>query len=157
MPDDVARLYDEDFYRWTQVQAAHLRALQAEAPDTPLDLENLAEEVESIGRELQLDVERQLRTVIEHALLIVHPLPGISHHAHAAEMMGARFEIEDRLTPTLRPLVEARLSELYKRARRTVIFKLDEQQRGTAGVPESCPFSLDQLLDDDWFPTPPER
>ena len=157
MPDDAARLYDEDFYRWTQVQAARLRALQAEAPDTPLDLENLAEEVESIGRELQLAVERQLRTVIEQALLIMHPLPGISHHAHEADMLRARFEIEDRLTPSLHPLVEARLPELYKRARRSVIFKLEEQNQGTEGVPESCPFTLGQLIDDNWFPVPSER
>jgi Domain of unknown function DUF29 len=38
--------YDTDFYRWTQTQAAALRAKDF----ATLDLENLAEEIESLGR-----------------------------------------------------------------------------------------------------------
>ena len=38
--------YDTDFYRWTQTQAAALRTKDVEA----LDLDNLAEEIESLGR-----------------------------------------------------------------------------------------------------------
>ena len=44
-------LYDEDFYAWTQDQAAALRRLAAERWNGPLDLERLAEEVEDLGSE----------------------------------------------------------------------------------------------------------
>ena len=38
--------YDTDFYGWTQTQAAALRAKESNT----LDLEDLAEEIESLGR-----------------------------------------------------------------------------------------------------------
>jgi hypothetical protein len=38
--------YDTDFYQWTQAQATALRAKDVAA----LDLDNLAEEIESLGR-----------------------------------------------------------------------------------------------------------
>ena len=43
-------LYEEDFYAWTQDQAASLRRLEAERWNGPLDLAHLAEEVEVWGR-----------------------------------------------------------------------------------------------------------
>ncbi len=43
-------LYETDYYAWTKAQAAELRTLAAARVNTTLDLENLAEEVESLGR-----------------------------------------------------------------------------------------------------------
>ena len=40
-------LYQTDYYAWTKDQAAKLRALAAARVNSTLDLENLAEEVES--------------------------------------------------------------------------------------------------------------
>ena len=45
MPQETT-LYDTDFYTWTQEQAALLR----EGASTALDLGNLAEEIESLGK-----------------------------------------------------------------------------------------------------------
>jgi Domain of unknown function DUF29 len=41
-------LYDEDFYAWTQQQAALLRRLPPAGNE--LDLEHIAEEIEDLGR-----------------------------------------------------------------------------------------------------------
>ena len=43
-------LYQTDYYAWTRQQAAALRELAAARANTTLDLENLAEEVEKLGR-----------------------------------------------------------------------------------------------------------
>ncbi len=43
-------LYAEDFYAWTQDQAAALRRLAQVRWNGPLDLEHLADEVEDLGR-----------------------------------------------------------------------------------------------------------
>jgi hypothetical protein len=48
----VKSLYDEDFYAWTQAQAALLRAQKA----SDLDYANLAEEIESLGRSERKEV-----------------------------------------------------------------------------------------------------
>ena len=56
--------YDADFYQWTQQQADLLRqgALSA------LDTENLAEEIESMGKSGQRAVESDLRDILLHLL-----------------------------------------------------------------------------------------
>jgi hypothetical protein len=43
-------LYQTDYYAWTKQQAAELRAMAARRASSTLDLANLAEEVESLGR-----------------------------------------------------------------------------------------------------------
>jgi Domain of unknown function DUF29 len=43
-------LYQTDYYAWTRDQAAKLRAMTARGVNSTLDLEHLAEEVESLGR-----------------------------------------------------------------------------------------------------------
>jgi len=48
-------LYEEDYYAWTKAQAAELRRMAARRVNSALDLENLAEEVESLGRERPRD------------------------------------------------------------------------------------------------------
>ena len=45
---DSAKLYDRDFFLWTQEQSGALR--QAKDSNLPLDWENLAEEIESLGK-----------------------------------------------------------------------------------------------------------
>ena len=42
--------YDEDFYAWTQAQAQEIRRAGAERLNAPIDWENVAEEIESMGR-----------------------------------------------------------------------------------------------------------
>jgi hypothetical protein len=60
----LSNLYDEDFVRWTEEQAAALR--QAKGSNLPLDWENLAEQIASLGRsdrrELRSQITRILRT-----------------------------------------------------------------------------------------------
>lgn len=52
MSGSAARLYEEDFVRWTEQQAAALRAAARAAINLPLDWENLAEGIDSLGRSL---------------------------------------------------------------------------------------------------------
>jgi hypothetical protein len=57
-------LYDEDFYVWTEAQAALLRKRQFEA----LDLDNLIEEVEALGRAEKTGVLNTASVILEHLL-----------------------------------------------------------------------------------------
>jgi Domain of unknown function DUF29 len=59
-------LYQTDYYAWTKDQAAKLRALAAARVNSPLDLENLAEEIESLGRSDWRAARSQVQRVIEH-------------------------------------------------------------------------------------------
>jgi hypothetical protein len=61
-------LYQTDYYAWTKEQAAALRAMAAGRVSSALDLENLAEEVESWGRSDLNTVRSQFQRIIEHLL-----------------------------------------------------------------------------------------
>ena len=56
--------YDTDFYAWTQEQAAQLRAKVWE----DLDLENLPEEIEALGKSDRRAVQSHLVVLIQHLL-----------------------------------------------------------------------------------------
>ena len=60
--------YHTDFYAWTQDQACRLREAAAARVNLPLDFENLAEEVEGMGRSQASAVGSHLARIIEHLL-----------------------------------------------------------------------------------------
>ena len=57
-------LYERDFYEWSQEQARLLREKRWD----DLDLENLVEEVESVGRSQKQQVYSRLKVLIAHLL-----------------------------------------------------------------------------------------
>lgn len=56
--------YDTDFYSWTQEQAGLMRAGKL----SDLDIENLLEEVESMGRSEKRALESRLKVLLAHLL-----------------------------------------------------------------------------------------
>lgn len=60
------QLYEEDFLRWTEEQAAALR--RAKGSNLPLDWENLAEEIEDLGRSVRRELISQIRRILRHLL-----------------------------------------------------------------------------------------
>jgi Domain of unknown function DUF29 len=85
-PNDEA-----DFYQWTQAQAAALRAKDWGA----LDLENLAEEIESLGRSERRAIAHQLERVLIHLLKWVYQL------RNGRGMAGAGGAVSTRRAPRL--------------------------------------------------------
>lgn len=60
----TGKRYETAFFLWTQEQAAALRAGQLDA----LDRDNLAEEVESLGRKDRRKLETRLTVLVMHLL-----------------------------------------------------------------------------------------
>ena len=60
----VGALYDRDFVLWTEEQAAALR--RAKGSNLPLDWENLAEEIESLGKSDRRALSSQIRRILHH-------------------------------------------------------------------------------------------
>ena len=61
-------LYDEDFVTWTERQAAALRAAAREGSNLPIDWENLAEEIEDVGKDALRSIQSLTELVILHCL-----------------------------------------------------------------------------------------
>jgi hypothetical protein len=68
----AAELYDRDFLLWTQEQSKLLREAAERRVNFPLDWENLAEEIESLGKSQRSELRNQLTTIIEHLLKLEH-------------------------------------------------------------------------------------
>jgi Domain of unknown function DUF29 len=145
MTTDWRSTYDTDFYAWTQDQSAHLRAKQWPA----LDVDHLAEEIESLGNEQAHAVESHLHIALLHLLKVAYQ--GQRRRGWLRSIDNARTEIERRLRRNrgLRPMLPMLLEDAYRTARRSAA-----RQTGLplATFPEACPWTLERVLDEDFLP-----
>jgi Domain of unknown function DUF29 len=147
-------LYQTDYYAWTKQQAAELRKLAAARVNTTLDLANLAEEVESLGRSDLATVRSQLRRIIEHLLKLEHSPAAEPRFGWRESIIDARDIVPDVITATLRREVEAELANTYRQGRRraeAALMRHGEREASRA-LPAKCPYSFDQIVSHDWYP-----
>src|SRR5262245_43978354 len=131
-------LYDEDFYRWTQHQAALLRAGRWQE----LDYANLAEEIESLGKWDKRDLEQQLKGLLVQLLTWwAKPEDRCGRWKSAIRTQRDELELLLRDSPSLEAQVPVLLAAVYPHARRAVL-----EDTGLYTLPESCPFTPAQLL-----------
>jgi hypothetical protein len=149
-------LYDEDFVRWTEQQAAALRQAKTAGANLPLDWDNLAEEIESLGRSDRRELRSQIRRILRHLCkLAVSPAEG-PRRGWRLTISEARSEIADVLrdSPSLRREVDAIIAEEARRAAEFAAADLDEHGELTQAARdqlEHMAFTADQVLGD-WFP-----
>jgi hypothetical protein len=146
-------LYEEDFYAWTQEQAALLRRLPAVS--NRLDAELIAEEIEDLGRGEVRAAQSLCEHIIEHLLKLEYS--GLAEPAEhwRDEIVEWRLQLEKILTRSI-------VAKLDLPARhRAALLLVRRQERMIPGlmerIPAACPYSLDQIAgtgDDDWFPAP---
>ncbi|HTW54262.1 MAG TPA: DUF29 domain-containing protein [Stellaceae bacterium] len=163
MPDDLPRKgpakgpdYDDDFYAWTQHQAAVLREMAV--ADNRFDRENVAEEIETLGRSERDAVRSQIHRIIEHFLKLQYSPAQQPRLGWMRSINDARRILGDKLSATLRRDIDTHLTELYDDARYQADLSLQEFSETEAAqhFPEACPYSLDQILERRWYPEPPE-
>lgn len=138
--------YDADFYQWTQQQADLLRqgALSA------LDTENLAEEIESMGKSGQRAVESDLRDILLH-LLKWRYQPERRGNSWRLSIRDGRHQVAKRLreSPSLKPKIAEMAADEYPLARE---YAANETSLPLATFPEQCPFTAEEILDPAWMP-----
>ena len=156
MPQSVAKptpgtttpLYDRDFHAWTQQQAGLLKAGRLR----DVDLEHLIEEVEDLGGEQKRAVRSHLRHLIAHLVKLRCSPADDPRRGWKDAVRNARGEIEDRLagSPSLRSHLDELSNEVWPRARRQAAGQADYGEH--PNVPADCPFTLAQVLDEDYWP-----
>jgi hypothetical protein len=147
--------YDDDFYAWTQYQADVLRSMPA--ADNRFDREHVAEEIEDLGKSERDTVRSEVRRILEHFLKLEHSPATDPRSDWMVSIATARAELEEKLSATLRQDVETALPRLYARARSVAQAGLVKYSENNAAAkfPTVCPYTLDQVLADDWYPEPP--
>ena len=144
--------YEDDFYAWTQEQAALLRSLPAGA--NRFDPEHIAEEIEDLGRGELRAAQSLCEHIIEHLLKLEHSgLEAPADHWRG-DIVEWRLQLEKILTPSIEAKLD--LAGRYRAALRLVRRLEREVPRLTARLPATCPYTLAQIVgsdDEDWFPT----
>ena len=152
---DPKRLYDEDFLLWSQQQAAALRAAAQGGSNQPLDWENLAEEIEDLGKSSRRELRSRLLVVLEHLLKLEYS-PAVDPRAGWRETIGReRSNIEDLLedSPSLRSELVDMIAKAGPRAARLAAHSLAGYREAAAELPPPD-YSVEQVLGD-WFPPEP--
>ena len=153
MPDGPR--YDDDFFAWTRHQAMVLRSMAV--ADNRFDRENVAEEIEDLGRSERDAVRSQIRRIIEHLLKLSFSPAQQPRFDWMASIAEARSTLGDKISPTLRRDAETMLARLYRDGRHRAELALrgyGENQTANA-LPQHCPYSLDEILRRGWYPEPP--
>jgi uncharacterized protein DUF29 len=138
--------YDEDFYAWSVEQARLLRAGEF----AQLDIENIAEELESMGRSDRREIDSRLVVLLAH-LLKWQVQVGFRSRSWSATIREQRDRIEDLLSesPSLRSSLGLVRPALYARARRVAA---DETGLAETAFPADCPFTADQVSAAEFLP-----
>jgi len=105
-------LYAQDFYAWTQRQVELLRSGQLQE----LDIENLIEEIESLGRQEQQALRNRLGVLLGH-LLKWHYQPEARSKSWRATIREQRQEIRRHLkeNPSLKPYLKEAIEIGYEK------------------------------------------
>ena len=136
--------YDTDFFEWTQHQATALTAGHV----SELDLANLAEEIESLGRRDRRGLRSRLEVLIMHLLKWYYqPEKRETGHRWESTIIEQRGRIADILadSPSPRRQVPDLIDGHYLRARRLA---RSETRLSLETFPETCPWIAEQVLDE---------
>ena len=153
MPDGPR--YEDDFYAWTQHQAEVLRTMPVS--DNRFDREHVAEEIEDLGKSERDAVRSRIRRIIEHLLELAWSPAEQPRVGWMETIDEAREILSDKLTEMLRRDAEADFEKLYAEGRRRAARGLHRHGEPDAAdaLPQTCPYSLDDIYREDWYPDPP--
>jgi Domain of unknown function DUF29 len=139
-------LYDTDFNQWIELQTKLLRDRQL----NHLDIENLIEEIESLGKSDKRQLKSRLEVLLHHLLKWQYQ-PTERTGSWKGTIAEQRRRIRDLLldSPSLKPYVETMANACYADAR--------EQASLETGLaldcfPSDCPYTMADVLNSEFWP-----
>ncbi|CCI23268.1 conserved hypothetical protein [Microcystis aeruginosa NIES-298] len=142
-------LYEEDFYLWLKTTAEQLKKGQF----AEVDLDNLIEEIESMGRSERHALKSLLTRLLEHLLKLTYWQSERDRNGNHwnGEINNFRAEIQDLLedSPSLKPYLREIFEPSYHTALEAVRKKMG---LSPGGLPSQIIFNLEQVLDHQWLP-----
>jgi hypothetical protein len=138
---DKPSLYDTDYVAWLEDQVAHLRAGRLSA----LDVENVAEELESLMRKERRQLRNRLEVLIAHLLKWDHQ-PAQRSNRWRASVAEQRARIRRLLqdSPSLKSSVAESAREVYADAVEQAAI---ETGLNEAVLPQTLPYTVEQIFE----------
>ena len=139
----MTKLYESDFFAWTQDQADALRRRSV----NELDWENLLEEVDGLGKQQRSELRNHLIVLLVH-LLKWRVQPERRGRSWELTIREQRKQAERVLrgSPSLKPEFETILAEAYE----TAVLRAERETRLVASAfSETIPFGWREVLEGD--------
>lgn len=139
-------LYDHDFVAWAETTAQLLKAHRW----NEVELEALIDEVEDLSRREREALRSNLKVILLHLLKWEY-----QPHKRSNSWRSTLREHRERITeaisesPRLKLYPQAVLDDCYRKARLRVA---DETQISAVAFPQNCPYTLEQMLHEDFLP-----
>ncbi|MEH2213976.1 DUF29 domain-containing protein [Nostoc sp.] len=142
---NLNQLYENDENLWLEETIKLLKQKQF----NQLDLENLIEELISLGKRDLAKAKGLLRQIIIHILLLQYwQVEYQRNHRHwIGEIKTFRYDLDNHLTTNLTKKIQDDLENIYQSAVDFVKIKTD-----LTIFPEKCPYTLVELLDNNYLP-----
>jgi hypothetical protein len=155
-------LYERDFFLWTVEQSEALRKAAREGSNLPLDWQNLAEEIESLGRSDKRGVESRIAQIIVHLWKLACSPATEPRQLWKYETDLQRLELDRLLeeSPSLRARVAEFVSSEMKRAEKQARISLSQHGEFDKAEKDFVAFkmrgiSADEVLTEGLFPSGP--
>ena len=139
-------LYERDFSAWANEQAALLRAGKL----CDADIENIAEEIESMGRSEKRELVSQLTILLTHLLQWQYQ-PERRGKNWLRTIQQQRFRINNHLgeNPSLKSQLASAIRTAFRDARIEAERETDIDQDT---FPATCPYTFDETMAEDFWP-----
>ena len=143
---EVIANYNKDFYAWLMKNASLLRQHKF----SEVDIEHIAEELESMGKSEKRELTSRL-TVLLAYLLKWKFQPALRSRSWKNTILMQRIDILEVLedSPSLKYELEERVVIAYEKAK---LSAEDETGIDINNFPETCPFTVEELLKKDFLP-----
>lgn len=142
----TTKLYETDFYAWTQEQVNLLKTQQWNEIDTV----NLIEEIEALGRKERQELRNRLGVLLGH-ILKWQLQPDKRSNSWLGTIREQRIQIKLLLedSPSLKPYLEQALLDAYQLG---LALAMRETDLGEQVFPKVCPYTLEQALNSEFLP-----
>jgi len=138
--------YETDFYAW----ALHNAQLLREGKLSEIDIEHIAEELETMGKNNQRELTSRLKILLGHLLKWQYQAD-YRGRSWRGSIIEQRSEINDLLeeNPSLKPILSQTIHLAYPKA---VNLASEETGLSKNTFPQTCPYSQEQILQNGFYP-----
>lgn len=146
MPKSIKREYEEDFYAWT----THNVKLLREGNLSEIDVEHIAEEIESMGKSEKRELLSRLAVLMAH-LLKWKFQPARRSKSWALTIKNQRIELDDLLeeSPSLKKELGVKFNHAYERA---ILIAAEQTGLDEDKFPNTPPFTIKDCFKSSYLP-----
>lgn len=151
---DHGTLYEDDIFAWSEQQASALRSLAGRRGlPNELDIANVAEEIEDLGKSWRVSAESFIRLILVHLIKLTAAPSSQAVKHWRREIIVFHIDLRSKLTPAMHGRID--LDALWRLAKREARARLDESGDLDASAriwttPACCPLPLSAFVDDEF-------